>query len=142
MAGAGARLTIGVALLAAVGAPAGRASAATFEERSSAARAYYTGVAVVANAVPVVATLYTPRCLLGYVFCKATFAFVSVIAAGGQLALSGGGDMPQTRAILHRGFAGDWYLTARHTSREVSPEVLPEPPPPPATEGGWQPPPL
>src|SRR5262249_61522847 len=111
-------------------------------EAPPAARAYYTGVAVVANAVPVVSTFYAPHCLLGYVFCKATFAFVSVIAAGGQLALSGGGDVPQTRAILHRGFAGDWYLTGRHTSREASPEVLPEPPPPPASEGGWQPPPL
>jgi hypothetical protein len=72
------------------------------------------------------------------------FAGISLIAAADQLVLSGGGDWPQTRAILHRGFAGDWYLTGRHVSGDVTPEVLPEPPPPPAGSGGgkWEPPPL
>lgn len=112
-------------------------------EQSPGRHALYTGLAVVANVVPIVSTLYAPRCLLGYVFCKATYAGMSVIAAADQLALSGGGDLQQTRGILHRGFAGDWYLTARHTSREVAPEPLPEPPPPAAAEGGkWEPPPL
>ena len=141
MRGAGVRLTVGVALLAiSLALPRG-AAAASYDERPASSRALYTGIAVVANVVPVVSTLYAPRCLLGYVFCKFTFAAMSVIAATDQLALSGGGDMAQTKGILHRGFAGDWYLTGRHTSREVTPEVLPEPPPPPS-EGGWTPPPL
>jgi hypothetical protein len=113
-------------------------------ERSGARHALDTGIAVAANVVPGVASLYAPRCLLGYVFCKSVFAAVSVIAAADQLVLSGGGDMVQTRAILHRGFAGDWYLTARHVSGEAKPEPLPEPPPPPSEGGGghWEPPPL
>jgi|SRR5215510_2516843 len=118
------------------------ALAAAPGERSGARHALDTGIAVVANVVPGVATLYAPRCLLGYVFCKSVFAVVSVIAAADQLALSGGGDMAQTRGILHRGFAGDWYLTARHVSGEATPEPLPEPPPPPAEGGHWEPPPL
>jgi hypothetical protein len=105
-------------------------------------RAWHTGVAVVANVVPVVSTFYAPRCLLGYVFCKTVFAGMSVVAAGDQLFFSGGGDMAQTRGILHRGFAGDWLLTPRHVSGELDPQVLPDPPPPPKTEGGWEPPPL
>lgn len=116
--------------------------AASPEERSGARHALDTGVAVVANVVPGVATLYAPNCLLGYVFCKTIFAAMSVIAAGDQLVMSGGGDMAQTRGILHRGFAGDWYLTARHVSREATPEPLPEPPPPPSGGGKWEPPPL
>jgi hypothetical protein len=102
-----------------------------------------TSVAVIANVTPGVATLYAPRCLPGYVFCKAIFAGVSVIAAADQLAFSGGADMAQTRAILHRGFGGDWVITPRHVAREVTPEPLPEPPPPASGgEGGWEPPPL
>ena len=112
--------------------------------RSFGSQALLTGVAVIANVTPGVSTFYAPRCLPGYIFCKAIFAAVSVIAAGDQLALSGGGDMAQTRAILHRGFGGDWLITPRHIAREVSPEPLPEPPPPPTgeNEGGWEPPPL
>jgi hypothetical protein len=141
MRGAVAGLALGVGMLTAVAGAPGSAGAATYEQRSAGARAFYTGVAVVANVVPVVSTLYAPPCLLGYVLCKATYAGLSVVAAGGQFLLSGGADLPQTSGILHRGFAGDWYLTGRHTSREVSPDVLPEPPPPPS-EKGWQPPPL
>jgi hypothetical protein len=111
-------------------------------EPSDTRHALDTGIAVVANVVPGVATLYAPRCLLGYVFCKTVFAAVSVIAAGDQLLMSGGGDMTQTRAILHRGFAGDWYLTARHVSGEATPQPLPDPPPPPSGGGHWEPPPL
>jgi len=111
-------------------------------ERSPARSALDTGIAVVANVVPGVSTLYAPRCLLGYVFCKGIFAVVSVIAAGDQLVLSGGGDMTQTRGILHRGFAGDWYIGARHVRGEATPEPLPDPPPPPSSGGTWEPPPL
>jgi hypothetical protein len=118
----------------------GIAGAVPYAEQPAAKRALYTGIAVVGNVVPVVPTLYAPRCLLGYVVCKAVFAAMCTIAAGGQLAWSGGGDMAQTRGILHRGFAGDWFLTPRHVSGEVEPQVLPDPPPPPST-GGWEPPP-
>jgi hypothetical protein len=109
--------------------------------RSAGASAYYTGVAVAANVVPVLPALYAPRCLVGYVLCKTLFAGLSVIAAADQIIMSGGGDFEQTRGILYRGFSGDWYLTSRHTSREVAPEVLPDPPPP-AAKPGWTPPPI
>lgn len=144
MQGAGPRLTLAVATLAGALASARHASAVSFEERPVAAQALYTSIAVVANVVPVVSAFYAPRCLPGYVVCKVTFAGISLIAAAGQLALSGGGDLGQTRAILHRGFAGDWYLTGRHTSGEVAPDVLPEPPPPSSASGPgkWEPPPL
>ncbi len=72
------------------------------------------------------------------------FAGMSVIAAVDQLALSGGGDMNQTRAILYRGFRGDWFITPRHVAGESEVQPLPDPPPPPAGsgEGKWEPPPL
>src|SRR5690349_24731155 len=112
-------------------------------DRSAARSALDTGIAVAANVAPGVSTLYAPHCLLGYVFCKGIFAAVSVIAATDQLVLSGGGDMSQTRGILHRGFAGDWYISTRHVRGEATPEPLPEPPPPPSSGGGkWEPPPL
>jgi hypothetical protein len=118
------------------------ASLAAPPERSAARSALDTGIAVAANVVPGVSTLYAPHCLPGYVFCKAIFAVMSVIAAADQLALSGGGDMTQTRGILHRGFAGDWYIAPRHVRGEATPEPLPDPPPPPSSGGKWEPPPL
>lgn len=122
---------------------AGSALAVSYEERSPAARAAYTGLAVIANVVPVVSTLYAPRCLLGYVMCKAMWAFVSVVAAGDQLVFSGAKGREQRRGILYRGFAGDWYLTGRHTAGDLEANPLPDPPPPSDTEGGaWQPPPI
>src|SRR3990172_319619 len=99
----------------------GPAAAVSYEERSAAARAAYTGIAVIANVVPVVSTFYAPKCLPGYVMCKAVWACVSVIAAADQLVLSGGGDRIQTRGILHPGFAGDWFLTGRHIAGDVTP---------------------
>lgn len=118
-------------------------SSAAQVERSLASSAFHTSVAVVANVVPVVSTIYAPRCLSGYVFCKAIFAGISVIAAADQLAFSGGADMGQTRAILYRGFRGDWVITPRHVAGEATPEPLPEPPPPAGgSNGGWEPPPL
>jgi hypothetical protein len=119
----------------------GVALAASYDEQPAAKRALYTGIATVANVVPGVSTLYAPRCLPGYVVCKGVFAFFSVVAATDQLVVSGGGDLEQTRAILHRGFAGDWYLTGRHVSGEKTPEPLPEAPPP-TGERRWEPPPL
>ncbi len=129
-------------LLAAAITSASECVAASWEEQPAGRRALYTSVAAVANVVPVVSTWYVPRCLPGYVLCKAVYAFASVVAAGGQLALSGGGDLEQTRGILYRGFGGDWYLTGRHVSGEVTPEPLPEPPPPASGGGKWEPPPL
>jgi hypothetical protein len=71
------------------------------------------------------------------------WAFVSVVAAEGHLVFSGGQDSAQRRAILYRGFAGDWYLTGRHTAGDLTADPLPDPPPPSDTEGGaWQPPPI
>jgi hypothetical protein len=111
--------------------------------RSAGKQALLTAAAVAANITPVVPSFYTPRCLPGYVFCKALYAATSVIAAADQLVFSGGADMAQTRAILFRGFGGDWVMTPRHIAGEASPEPLPEPPPPADSgEGGWQPPPL
>ena|SRR2546426_5759759 len=133
-----------VGLAAMLGLWVSSASAAPYEQQSTATRALYTGIAVVANVVPGVSALYAPGCLPGYVLCKAVFAGMSVIGAADQLALSGGGDLDQTRAILHRGFAGDWYLTGRHVSGDMTPEPLPEPAPPSGGGGGgrWEPPPL
>jgi hypothetical protein len=123
----------------------GRAMAAeTYEQQSALRRALYTGIAVAANILPGVSALYVPRCLPGYIVCKLSFAGVSLLAAADQLGISGGGDMEQTRAILYRGFAGDWYLTGRHVAGFAKPQVLPDPPPPTdtGTEGEWEPPPL
>jgi hypothetical protein len=137
------RAVLATVVLAGYVAHAGNALAVSYEERSPAARAAYTGVAVIANVVPVVSTLYAPRCLLGYVMCKAVWAFTSVVASQVQLAFSGGGDRAQRRGILYRGFAGDWYLTGRHIAGDVTANPLPDPPPSSDTESGaWQPPPI
>jgi hypothetical protein len=98
---------------------------------------------VVANVVPVVSTIYAPRCLPGYVLCKLLFAGTSLVAGTEQLVTSGGADWAQTRAILHGGFGGDWILTGAHVAGDRTPEPWPEPRPPAAeTRGDWQPPPL
>ena len=138
---AGSGLT-SAALLAACLAQVSVAGAVPYEQRSSAARAAYTSVAMVANVVPIVSAFFAPKCLPGYILCKASFAGISVLAAAAQFGWSGDSDHDQTRAILNRGFAGDWYLTGRHIAGDVKPEPLPEPPPPAADSGGgWQPPP-
>jgi hypothetical protein len=112
------------------------------DEHSALKESLYTGIAVVANVMPGVSALYAPTCLPGYILCKASFALVSLVAAGEQILMSGAQDWTQTEAILHRGFAGDWYLTARHVSGEATPQVHPEPPPSTSPGGGqWEPPP-
>ena len=105
---------------------------AAFDDLPPSKRAGYTALAVAENAVPVVSTFATPRCLQGYVLCKATFAGFSLLLAGEQLLMSGGADTEQTRAILHRGFAGDWVVTPRHAAGDAPPQILPDPPPPTA----------
>jgi len=121
---------------------ASRVEAVPFAERSAAARVAYTTVAAVANVVPVVSTIYAPRCLPGYVVCKLLFAGASLVAATEQLVISGGADRAQTRAILHRGFGGDWVLTGAHVAGDRTPDPWPEPRSTAAETGsGWQPPP-
>jgi hypothetical protein len=137
------RTLIGVVVLAAslVRVPV---ASAGYNDASGGRRALYTSVAVAANILPVVSALYAPTCLPGYIVCKITFAGISLIAAGGQWLLSGAQDVEQTRGILHRGFAGDWYLTGHHIAGDSAPQPLPDPPPPAASgeEGGWEPPPI
>jgi hypothetical protein len=119
------------------------AMATSWEERSAAGRGFYTTAAMVANVTPIVSAVVAKECLPGYILCKASFAFVSGVAALAQLAWSGGGDREQTRAILYRGFAGDWYLTGRHVAGDVHPEPWPQPAPPQGSgHGGFEPPPL
>jgi hypothetical protein len=102
---------------------------AAYEDRPAWQRAGYTVLAGIENIVPIASALAAPRCLPGYILCKLWFAGFSVVAASEHLLLSGGGDMPQTRAILHRGFAGDWILTGRHAAGDETPDVLPDPGP-------------
>jgi hypothetical protein len=113
---------------------------AEFDDLPPAKRAGYTALAVVENVVPIASTVATPRCLQGYVLCKFTFAFGSVLMAGEQLLMSGGSDLKQTRALLHRGFGGDWVVTPRHAAGDLQPQVLPDPPPvAPAASGSLPP---
>jgi hypothetical protein len=134
------RVLRGGTLLGACLLHAGLAHATPYAERSLAARSWYTTVAMVANVVPFVSALYAPRCLPGYYLCKVSFAGACTIAAVGQLALSGGGDLGQTRALLYRGWSGDWILTGEHIAGDKTPQPLPEAPAP-TDEGTWQPPP-
>jgi hypothetical protein len=106
-----------------------RATLAAFEDRPGWQRAGFNVLAGIENVVPITSALAAPRCLPGYILCKASFAGISLLAAGAHLAWSFGGDMPQTRALLHRGFAGDWILTGRHAAGDVEPDVLPDPGP-------------
>lgn len=103
---------------------------AGYDDLSGGQRAGYTALAVVQNVVPVASTLATPRCLQGYIACKFGFASISLLVAGESLLMSGGADLDHTRAILHRGFAGDWYVTGRHAAGDLQPQVLPDPGPP------------
>jgi hypothetical protein len=122
------------------------AQAVPFEELSGGKRALYTARAVVANTVPGASAATEPRCIQGYILCKLTFALFSTIVAGETLALGGGGDMAQPKAILYRGWSGDWVVTPRDIAGETKPELLPEPPPPaggqPKEGGDFKPPPL
>ena len=102
---------------------------AAFEDRPTWQRAGYWVLAAVENVVPITSALAAPRCLPGYIACKISFAFFSVVAAGEQVFFSGEADLGQTRAILHRGFGGDWFLTGAHAAGDVTPDVLPDPGP-------------
>jgi hypothetical protein len=137
-----ARLAVVASLV--LGLSVGAVQAGPYEERSLAARIGYGTVAVAANIVPILSAVWAPNCLPGYFACKLSFAGISLITAGAQVSLSGVGDTEQTRAILHRGFSGDWWLTGRHIAGDATPEPLPEAAPPrqEGTPAGWEPPPL
>jgi hypothetical protein len=102
---------------------------ADFDDRPGWQRAGYTALAGVENVVPIVSAVGAPRCLQGYLLCKVMFAGFSVVTAAEQLLSTGGSDMAQTEAIIHRGFAGDWILTPRHAAGDAEPQVLPDPVP-------------
>lgn len=112
---------------------------AGWDDRSSGQKAGYTALAVVENVVPITSALPAPRCLPGYILCKASFAFASVVFAGEQLLMSGASDLDQTKAVLHRGFAGDWYLTGANAAGDVAPDVLPDPGPASSAPGSEPP---
>ena len=97
-----------------------------YEDRSPRARALATAAAVAANTLPVVPTYVEPRCLLPYVLCKFVFAVGAVTAAGESLAMSGGSDMAQPHALLHRGLGGDWFVTPKDMLGITKPDLLPE----------------
>ena len=96
-------------------------AAGSYDERSTAGRVLLNGVAVLANVVPVLPALWAKPCLPGYVLCKATYAFASVLFAGEQVLFSGANDMPQASTIIRRGFGGDWFLTGRHINGDTKP---------------------
>ena len=102
---------------------------AEWDDRSSGQKAGYTALATVENVVPITSALAAPKCLQGYVLCKLSFAAISVVTAGEQLFLAGGSDMKQFEAILHRGWAGDWYLTGANAAGDATADVLPDPGP-------------
>jgi hypothetical protein len=129
--GIAATLLITVAVWAPVG-----ARAASYEDSSTGKKVLYTAKAVAANALPVAGSLVEPKCLPGYFFCKLTFAFGSLLFAGENLAMSGGADIDQSRAILYRGFSGDWWVTPRDIAGDRQPQILPAPPPPSGGSGG------
>jgi hypothetical protein len=120
------------------------AHAVPYEEQSAGRRAAYTAGAVAANVLPVAPTYVEPRCLVPYILCKAVFAGMALVAAGESLVMSGGADLEQPRAILYRGFSGDWVVTPRDVAGETKVDVLPAAPPPAREkeDGGFVPPPL
>lgn len=107
-------------------------------------QALYTAGAVAANALPVASAFAEPRCIQGYIACKAMLALFSVVAAGESLIMSGGADREQPRAIVTRGFSGDWVVTPRQVAEGAKPDLLPEAAPPKTEkkEGEFVPPPL
>jgi len=114
-------------LVAAIASP--HAALADYDDRPATERGAYTALAVAENILPGVSTIAAPRCLQGYVLCKLSFAAVSLVAAGEHLFFSGGSDLGQTRAILRRGFTGDWVLTGKHAAGDVEAAVFPDPGP-------------
>jgi hypothetical protein len=115
-----------------------------YDDRPAYQRAAFTAGAVVLNVTPVLSGLVAPQCLPGYVLCKVGFALFNTAAAELHLLMSGFGDLAQTRAILYRGWAGDWYLSGRDVAGDHVPQPYPDPPPPErrGTHSGFEPPPI
>jgi hypothetical protein len=103
-----------------------QAYALSYDERPVGQRVGYEAAAVAANIVPIASAVVEPKCLPGYILCKTSFAAMSVLGAYAQFFISGGSDMRQTSAILHKGFAGDWFVTGRHVAGDADPRVLPD----------------
>lgn len=120
----GFRGIIGLALMTAL---AGRGLASA-GERSVAQRVGYATYAALANVVPVVSAFVEPRCLVGYVLCKASFAAFSLVAAGEHLFMAGDAGTDARKVILRRGFGGDWFVRTEHVTGERIIDVLPEAP--------------
>ncbi|MCW5891822.1 MAG: hypothetical protein KIT14_14940 [bacterium] len=118
------------------------ASAITWEERAPSARAFYTTAAMLANVMPISSAFVASRCVQGYLLCKFTFASLSVIAAAESIVMSGGSDMSEPKALLERGFSGDWYLTGPDISGDKTADPYPEVAPPATDDGGFTPPPI
>ena len=122
-------LTAALLLVLALAVSPSSAFADPYDERPAWQRAGWTTWAVIANVVPITSAAVAPKCLPGYILCKASYAAVSLIVAAEQVVWSGGEDLGQARAVLHRGFGGDWILTGRHASGDEPVEVLPDPGP-------------
>ena len=108
-------------------------------------RALQTAGAVAANTVPGASAFVEPKCIQGYILCKAMFAVFSVAAAAESVLMSGGRDHDQPRGILTKGFTGDWVVTRSDVAGTTNVELLPEVAPPASGEdkgGEFVPPPL
>jgi hypothetical protein len=122
-----------------------RSAPATSTEVTARRRALQTAGAVAANTVPVASAFVEPKCIQGYILCKAMFAVFSVAAAAESVVMSGGRDHDQPRGILTKGFTGDWVVTRSDVAGSTKVELLPEVAPPASGEdkgGGFVPPPL
>ena len=122
------RVASAVLLVAATFGSTQRVTAA-WEDRPVGERAAFTAAAAAENVLPIASALAAPHCLQGYILCKLSFAGISLVAAGEQLLFSGGSDLAQTKAILHRGLTGDWILAGKHAAGDEQPQVLPDPAP-------------
>lgn len=107
-------------------------------------RALQTIRAAAANVVPGVSAFTEPKCIQGYILCKAMFAGFSVVAAAESVLMSGGRDHEQPKGILTKGFTGDWFITPSDIAGTTKAELLPEVAAKPSGEdkGGFVPPPL
>jgi hypothetical protein len=99
---------------------------------------------VAANTLPVASAFVEPKCIQGYILCKAMFAAFSVVAAAESLLMSGGSDLDQPRGILTKGFTGDWVVSREDVAGATKVDLLPEVAPPSGDDkgGGFVPPPL
>jgi len=120
-------------------------SPASSTEVTARRRALQTAGVVAANTVPGASAFFEPKCIQGYILCKAMFAVFSVAAAAESVLMSGGRDHDQPRGILTKGFTGDWVVTRSDVAGTTKVELLPEVAPPSSGEdtgGGFVPPPL